>query len=207
MPSDTDRSKWPTHRQSTPSIAAILSAFSTPSAVSMRQKNVDPLVGGSEFVGNRARPVMVMRDLQRHAALAHRMIFHRIEDVADFIDIADHRQHEPFDAHVHGARDMVVILARHAHDRRKIGGLEIAQRALDRLQAEARMLEIEQGEIAACRFHDVPDAGRCEFNDEMPEFRGFRRFCHGLEAAFSHSRLPYPVQSPLVTAEPSQTRS
>ena len=39
-PSDTDRSKWPTHRQSTPSIAAIASAFSTPSAVSIWQKSV-----------------------------------------------------------------------------------------------------------------------------------------------------------------------
>ena len=70
MPSDTDRSKWPTQRQSTPSIAAMASAFSTPSAVSIWQKKRRALVGGGELVGDRTRPVAVMRHLQRHAAPA-----------------------------------------------------------------------------------------------------------------------------------------
>ena len=39
------------------------------------------LVGGGEFVGDRARTIAVVRDLQRDAAPARRVIFHRVDDV------------------------------------------------------------------------------------------------------------------------------
>ena len=53
------------------------------------------LVGGVELVADRAGAIAVVRDLQRDAALAGRMILHRIEDVAGLLDVADHRQHQP----------------------------------------------------------------------------------------------------------------
>ena len=74
------------------------------------------LVGRGELVGDRARPVAVMRDLQRHAALALRVILHAIDDAAGLLGRADHRQHDAFGAHVAGAGDVVVVPRRHAHD-------------------------------------------------------------------------------------------
>ena len=43
-------------------------------------------VGGSELVGDGAGPVAVVRDLQRHAALADRVVFHRVDDVPHLLD-------------------------------------------------------------------------------------------------------------------------
>ena len=48
-PSETERSKWPTQRQSTPGSAAIASAFLTPSAVSIWQKNVLRLLAAANL--------------------------------------------------------------------------------------------------------------------------------------------------------------
>ena len=90
-------------------------------------------------------------------------------------------------AHVGGARDVVVLLGRHAHDRRQIGGLHVAQHALDGLEAEARVLAVEQREIAAGCFQDLADAGGGELDDEVADlelaalghlFEPWR--CHGL---------------------------
>src|SRR5262249_13710613 len=74
-------------------------------------------------------------------------------------------------AHVGGARDVVILLRRRADDGRQVGGLEIAHRALDRLETETGMLEIEEHEVAAGGFQDVTDAGRGELDDEMAELR------------------------------------
>ena len=70
-----------------------------------------------------------------------------------------------------------------------VGRLEIAERALHRLEAEAGMLEVEEDEIAAGRFQDVADAGRGELDDEMAEFRRLAAG-HGLEALICHPFLP-----------------
>ena len=171
MPSDTDRSKWPTHRQSTPSIAAIASAFSHALRRLDLAEEGGALVGGGELVGDRARPVAVVRDLQRHAALARRMVFHRIDDVR-----APRRRCRPSAASgprrpCPGAGDVVIFLRGHADDRRQVGRLEVAERALDRLEAEAGMLDVEEHEVAAGRLQDVADAGRRELDDEVPELR------------------------------------
>ena len=55
------------------------SAFFTPSAVSIWQKNVLRLVRGDEFVDHRARPIAVVRDLQGDAATSVGRVFHRIQ--------------------------------------------------------------------------------------------------------------------------------
>ena len=146
-------------------------------------------IGGGEFVGDRARPVAVMGDLQGDAALARRVILHRVDDVANLVDIADHRQHQTLGAHIHGAGDVMVFARGHAHDRRQRRRLEIADRALDRLETEAGMLQVEQDELAAGRFQDVADAGRRELDDERAEFRRLGRG-HGFEAWVFHSFLP-----------------
>ena len=129
---------------------------------------------------------------------------------ARLLGVADHRQHDALGAHVGGAGDVVIFLRRHAHDRRHAGRLEIADRALDRLEAEAGMLGVEQHEIAAGRLQDVADAGRGELDDEMAELQlartahllqAWRRhpvvppFC-SLEAAFSRASLPPSIYAP-----------
>jgi hypothetical protein len=79
----------------------------------------------------------------------------------------NHGDHQPLDADVHTARDVVIVLRRDTHDDRHARGLEIAQGALHRFIPEAGMLHVEQHEIAAGRFHDVADAWRGELDDEM----------------------------------------
>ena len=115
-----------------------------------------------------------MRHLQGHAALTGRMVFHRIDDVPHLVDVADHGKHDALRSHVQGARDVVVFLRRHADDCRKVGRLEIAERALHRLEAEARMFEVEENEVAARGLQDMADARRGELDDEVPEFRRAR---------------------------------
>ena len=147
------------------------------------------LVGGGQLLRHRAAGVGIVRDAERHAALALRVILHAVEDRARFLGVADHRQHDAFGAHVAGARDVVIFLRRHAHDRRDAGRLEIADGAFHRLKAEAGMLEIEQHELAAGVLHDVADAGRGELHDEVPQLHrlGTR---HRLQARCSHHILP-----------------
>ena len=152
-------------------MAAIASAFSTPSAVSIWQKKVVRLVGGDEFVLDRPGPVAVMGDLQGHATPAVGRYFMQLTMMARLLRAADHGQHHALGAHIRRARDMVVLLRGHAHDRGQIRCLEIAERALHGLETEAGMLQIEEHEIATGRFQDMPDAGRGEFDDEMPELR------------------------------------
>ena len=101
----------------------------------------------------------------------------------------------PLGAHVHRAGDVMVLLGGDAHDHRQLRRLEIAHRALDRLEAEARMLEVEQHEVAAGRLQDVADPRRRELDDEMAELR--RPACRP-----SPSILRPPCHPP-----PCQTRS
>ena len=110
--------------------------------------------------------------------------------MAGFVHVADHRQHEALGAHVHGASDMMILLRRNAHDHRQIGSLEVADGALHRLETESGMLEIEEHEVATGRFENMPDPGRREFDDEMPELRdlGLSQF---LQALRCHAFLPY----------------
>ena len=111
---------------------------------------------------------------------------------------ADHRQHQPFGAHVHRPGNVVIVLRRCADDHRQVGRLEIADGALDRLEAETGMLEIEEHKVASCGFEDVADARRCELDDEMAELR---RFAAGeiLKPLRCHSAL-----SPWLSPEPER---
>ena len=62
-------------------IAAIASAFSTPSAVSIWQNSVVRSLAAANLSATAPGAVAVMRHLQRDAALAVRRVFHRIDDV------------------------------------------------------------------------------------------------------------------------------
>ena len=136
-PSETERSKWPTQRQSTPGSAAMASAFSTPSAVSIWQKNVLRRLASTNLSTTGARAIAIVGDLKRDAAPSLGRVLHRVQDVASFVHVADHGQHEALGAHVHRAGDVMIVLRRNTYDRRQIGGLEIADRAFDRLEAES----------------------------------------------------------------------
>ena len=171
MPSEQLRSKWPTQRQSTPSTAAIASAFCDALAGLDLGEQRRPAVGLGELVHGRPGQVAIVRDAERHAAPAERHVLHAVEDLAGFFGRADHRQHDALGAHVGGARDVMVFLRRHAHDRRQVGRLHVAQHALDGLEAEAGMLGVEQGEIAAGGLEDLADPGRRELDDEVPELQ------------------------------------
>ena len=112
-----------------------------------------------------------MRDAERHAAPAIRHVLQAVEDRARLLGRADHRQHDALGAHVGGARDVVVLPGRHAHDGREVGRLHVAQHALDGLEAEARMLGVEQREIAAGGLQDLTDPRRRELDDEVAELQ------------------------------------
>ena len=47
------------------------------------------------------------------------------------------------------------------------------------------MLHVEQHELAACRLHDMADAGRRELDNEMPDFQVLVPR-HVLEANLTH---------------------
>ena len=130
-------------------------------------------IRGDELVDDGARPIAIVRDLQGDAAASVRRVFHRFEDVASFIDVADHGQHEALGAHVHRAGDVMIFLRRSSHDHRQIGRLEIADRAFHRLETESGMLQIEQHEVATRRLENVADPGRRELHDEVPELWSF----------------------------------
>ena len=126
-------------------------------------------IGGGELVQHGAAPVEVVRHAQRHAALAVGHVFHAVEDVPRLLGVVDHRQHDAFGTHVGGAGDVMVLLRRHPADHRQPRGLEVADDALDGLVVEARMLGVEQDEIAAGILEQVADAGRRELDDEVPD--------------------------------------
>jgi hypothetical protein len=130
-----------------------------------------------------------VRDPERDPALALGVIFHASQDRARFLGIADHRQHDALRAHVAGARDVVILLRRHADDRRDIRRLEITDRALYRLVAEAGMLEIEQHELAAGVLHDVADTGGRKLDDEVAQLQRLATR-HCFQAGFSHHFPP-----------------
>ena len=69
------------------------------------------------------------------------------------------------------------------------GRLEIAHDALDGLEVEAGMLEVEEHEVASGGLQDMADARRGEFDDEMPELRRLR-LRHGFERARPPSLVP-----------------
>ena len=99
-PSETERSKWPDPeaidaRQRGDGVG-VLDALR---GLDLAEERAAP-VGGDELVHDRAGAIAVVRDLQGDAAPAIRRVFHRVDDVAGFLRIADHRQHEALGAHV-----------------------------------------------------------------------------------------------------------
>ena len=171
MPSEALRSKCPTQRQSTPSPRRY--RRHTPRPMQSRSGRRGRFVRSppSSFSPTDSRvPVVVMRDAERDAAPAGGMYLREDTSSARLVGRVDHRHHHGLRAHVGGARDLIVCLGGHAHDRRELRRLEISHRTLDRLEAEAGMLGVEQDEIAAGASQDMADAGSCELDDEMAEF-------------------------------------
>jgi len=148
------------------------------------------LIGARQFFRHGAAAVIVMRHAQGHAALAHGIIFHALDYRLGLLGVADHGDHDSFRPHVAGPRDMVVFLRRHAHDGRHVGGFEIADGALHRFKAEARMLKIKEDKLAARRLHDMADARRGKFHDEMAELE-VPVAGHGLQVVTRHVSLSF----------------
>src|SRR5262249_37608879 len=101
-----------------------------------------------------------------------------------------------FRAHVHRAGDVVIVLRRCADDHRQVGRLEIADGALDCLEAETGMFKIEQYKVASGGFEDMPDARRRELDNEMAELR---RLAAGeiFESLSWHPALPRLAYCPI----------
>src|SRR5271170_7017444 len=129
-----------------------------------------------------------MSDLQSDAAAAGGMIFHRMHDLPSFLRSAHHRQHESFGTHIHGASDVMVFFRRNPDDGWKLGRFEIAHDALDGFEVKSRMLAVAKHEVASGGLQNVADAGRGEFDDEMPELRRLR-LGHGFESVVRHCRF------------------
>jgi hypothetical protein len=146
-------------------------------------------VRGHELVHDRPGTIPIVRDLQGDAAASSRRIFHRFEDVASFIRVADHGQHEALSAHVHGSGDVMIFFRWNPDDHRQVGRLEIADRALHRLESEPGMLEIEEHEIAPGGLENVTDPGRRELHDEMPKLWS-SALSQLLQSLRRHSFLP-----------------
>jgi hypothetical protein len=91
-------------------------------------------------------------------------------------------------------------------------GLEIAQRALDGLVMEARVLGVEQGVVAAGVLQDVADARGRELDDEMAELQ-VPAPRHRLQALCGHlfpsSRLscPHLLRASMIAADAGQATS
>jgi hypothetical protein len=67
------------------------------------------LVGRKKFVGNGARAVAIMGDLERHAAPAFRVILHGVDYRARLLRGPDHRKHDALRSHIHGTGNVVVL--------------------------------------------------------------------------------------------------
>ena len=129
------------------------------------------LIGAGQFLRHRSRAHSCHAPRRkRHAALARGKILHAVNDGLGFRSRADHGDHEPFRPHVAGTRHMWYSFDGTRTIGAHIGRLEIADGALHRFETEARMLHVEQRELAPRRLQDVADAGRRELHDEMAEF-------------------------------------
>jgi hypothetical protein len=95
---------------------------------------------------------------------------------------------------------MVVLHRRHPHDGRQIGSLHVAQNILDGFEAEPRMLGVEQREVAASAFQDLPDARGREFDDKVTDLH-ITRLSHRFQAGGCHQIL-LPMR--LLVARPSE---
>ncbi len=110
-------------------------------------------------------------------------------DFPRFLGRAHHRQHQALGAHIEGARDMVIIARRHAHDGRQLGRLHVAQHRLEGIEAEAAMLHVQEHIFAARHLHDLADTGRIEFDQKDAEL-GTARLRHVLQTILSHPLSP-----------------
>src|SRR5918996_564957 len=122
-----------------------------------------------QLVQGRPGHVAVVGDRERDPAPALGVVLHAVENRPRLLLRADHRQHDALGAHVGGPGDVVVLLGWDAHDGRQFGGLHVAEHALDRLETEAGVLAVEQGEVAPRRLENLADAGGGELDDEMAE--------------------------------------
>ena len=110
-----------------------------------------------------------MRHPQRHSALADRRIARAGQVLLHLFHRLDHRRHDRASAHVEGQRHLVGVLGRQADDGRQVRRLQVAQRALQLVERDAAVLQVEQHEVAACLLQDVADARRGKLDQEGAE--------------------------------------
>jgi hypothetical protein len=110
--------------------------------------------------------------------------------VAGFIHVTDHGQHDALGTHIHCASDVMIFLRRNSYNHGQIGGLEIADGALHRLETKSGMFEIKKHEVATGGLENMPNPGRRELHDEVPELRalGLSKLLQTLRC---HALLPF----------------
>ena len=94
------------------------------------------------------------------AAAALRRIARARDDVRGLVRRADHRHHDAHRADVERAGDEVIFAARHAHHRHDRRAPAQRELRLQRLEAEAGVLHVEQDELSAGVLAELRQAGR-----------------------------------------------
>ena len=79
------------------------------------------------------------------------------------------RHHHAIGAGIERARDVMPMLAGHAHDQRQLGRLAVAHDLTDGIEPKTGMLHVEHGEVGAGRLEDLADPGRRELEQERPD--------------------------------------
>jgi hypothetical protein len=112
-----------------------------------------------------AARVVVLRNAEGCAAPALRRVVRRLGDAARFLGALHHRHHDPIGADIQRARHEVVLAARHAHERLDADAAAAGRQHLQGLEAQARVLHVEERELAARGLQHLRHAGREEFED------------------------------------------
>ena len=109
------------------------------------------LVRDAHFRADIAAGVIVMRHAERRAAHALRRIAAPRGDLPRLRPGLEHRHHDAHRAGIENRRDQVVVTARHPRHRHDIEAARSRDLHLDRLDPDAAMLGVEQGEIGPGR--------------------------------------------------------
>ena len=120
-----------------------------------------------DLLGDRPGHEVVVRRAERRAAPAGRWIARPLHDVARLLDRLDHRHHHADGAGIEHARDVLVGGRRHPHERHDVETAAQRDLRLDRLEADAAVLHVEQHELGAGRVADLRQARR----HELPRHR------------------------------------
>src|SRR5258708_6491762 len=140
------------------------------------------LVGTAHLVLDIAAAVIIMRQVEGEAAHALGPIAAPGGNLFGLFLGLDHRHHDAHGARVEHRRDQVVMRTRHAHHRHQADPARGGDLLLDRLDADAAMLHVEDAEFGARRGEDLRHAGAEELE------------CHDAERRLAAPQLlPYRI--------------